>query len=91
MRVYEERQKSLKLRMEKLQREMHQPEAQEEEKKMPQNGGNHNRNNQPGANPPQNRFANQQQNNVQQVIQGVEVVGAELNPHHLASQKETAK
>ena len=25
------------------------------------------------------------------MIQGVEVVGAELNPHHLASQRETTK
>ena len=37
MRVYEERQKSLKQRMDKLQREMHQPEAQEEERKAPAN------------------------------------------------------
>ena len=34
---------------------------------------------------------NQHPDDVQQVIQNVEVVGPELNPHHLASQKETTK
>ena len=47
MRVYEERQEYLKQRMEKLRQEMNQPEAQEEEKKGPQNGGNQARNAQP--------------------------------------------
>ena len=84
MRVYEERQKSLKQRMEKLQREMNQPEAQEEKKNAPKN-------NNPGPNHDQNQSHNQRQNVVQEVIRGVEVVGAELNPHQLASQKETAK
>ena len=28
---------------------------------------------------------------MQEVIRGVQVVGPELNPHHLASQKETTK
>ena len=84
MRVYEKRQKSLKQRMDKLQREMHQPEAQEEEKKAPQN-------NHPRPQHDHNGLPNQRPNVVQEVIRGVEVHGAELNPYQLASQKETSK
>ena len=79
LRVYEERQKTLKRRMEKLQREMNQPKAQEEERKVPRDGGNQPRNGQPAPNHHPNRIHNQHPNSVQEVIRGVEVVGAELS------------
>ena len=40
MRVFQERQANLKRKMDKLSREMNQPQSQEEEKKQPMNNGN---------------------------------------------------
>ena len=64
--------------MEKLQREMNQPEAQEEERKAPRDG-NQPRNGQPVPNHHPSQSHNQHPNSVQEVIRGVEVVGAELS------------
>ena len=86
MRVYEERQANLKRRMDNLQHQMNQANAPpEEEKKAPRNDGNEADG--PPAQPVpqgqpnqhQSQESDEHQNDMEDAIRGVQVVGAELN------------